>query len=110
MAAAREIINRVDWDCEVITNFSDVNLGCKRRLSSGLDWVFVQVEEAIILEDDCVPDPTFFRFCQQLLEYYRHNQRIGMITGANFQFGRRRNDDSYYFLETRSHLGLGNMA
>jgi hypothetical protein len=97
VAAARAIINRVDWDCEVLTNFSDVNLGCKRRVSSGLDWVFAQVEEAIILEDDCLPDPRFFRFCQELLEYYRHHHRIGMIGGSNFQFGRRRNDDSYYF-------------
>lgn len=97
VAAARAIIKRVDWDCEVLTNFSEVNLGCKRRVSSGIDWVFEQVEEAIILEDDCLPDPTFFRFCQELLERYRHDQRIGMISGVNFQFGNRRNDDSYYF-------------
>ncbi len=95
--AARAIIKQVDWDCEVLTNFSEVNLGCKRRVSSGIDWVFEQVEEAIILEDDCLPDPTFFRFCQEMLERYRHDQRIGMIGGDNFQFGRRRNDDSYYF-------------
>ncbi|HSW64341.1 MAG TPA: hypothetical protein VLH56_13695 [Dissulfurispiraceae bacterium] len=97
VAAARAIIQRVDWDCEVLTNFSEVNLGCKRRVSSGIDWVFEQVEEAIILEDDCLPDPTFFRFCQEMLERYRHDQRIGMISGDNFQFGNRRNDDSYYF-------------
>jgi hypothetical protein len=97
VAAARAIIKRVDWSCEVLTNFSEVNLGCKLRPSSGLDWVFEQVEEAIILEDDCLPDPSFFRFCQELLERYRHDQRIGMISGDNFQFGRRRNADSYYF-------------
>lgn len=96
-AATRAIIDRVDWDCEVLTNFSDRNLGCKQRVSSGIDWVFEQVEEAIILEDDCLPDPTFFRYCQELLERYRHDQRIGLISGDNFQFGRRRNDDSYYF-------------
>lgn len=97
VAAARAIIQRVDWECEVLTNFSEVNLGCKRRVSSGIDWVFEQVAEAIILEDDCLPDPSFFRFCQELLERYRHDQRIGLISGDNFQFGRRRNDDSYYF-------------
>jgi hypothetical protein len=96
-AATRAIIDRVDWDCEVLTNYSDRNLGCKRRVSSGIDWVFEQVEDAIILEDDCVPDPTFFRYCQELLDRYRHDQRIGLISGDNFQFGRRRNDDSYYF-------------
>lgn len=96
-AATRAIIKRVDWDCEVLTNFSEVNLGCKLRVSSGIDWVFEQVEEAIILEDDCLPDPTFFRFCQELLERYRDDQRIGMISGDNFQFGNRQSDDSYYF-------------
>ena len=97
VAATRAIIERVDWDCEVLTNFSDVNLGCKRRVSSGIDWVFSQVEQAIILEDDCLPDATFFKFCQEMLERYKHDQRIGMISGDNFQFGARRNDDSYYF-------------
>jgi hypothetical protein len=66
-------------------------------VSSGIDWVFEQVEEAIILEDDCLPAPGFFRFCQELLERYRYDQRVGMISGNNFQFGNRRGDDSYYF-------------
>jgi len=97
VAGARAIIDRVDWDCEVLTNFSEVNLGCKRRVSSGIDWVFEQVEDAIILEDDCLPHPTFFRFCEELLALYRDDQRIGMISGDNFQFGHTINDDSYYF-------------
>jgi len=97
IATTRAIINRVDWDCEVLTNFSEVNLGCKVRVSSGIDWVFEQVEEAIILEDDCLPDLTFFRFCQEMLDRYKHDLRVGMISGDNFQFGRNRNEDSYYF-------------
>lgn len=96
-AAARDIIKRVDWDCEVLTNFSDVNLGCRKRVSSGIDWVFEQVPEAIILEDDCLPHPTFFRFCEELLERYRDDERIGLISGDNFQFGRKRGEASYYF-------------
>src|SRR4030065_2154408 len=52
VVAARAIIERVDWDCEVLTNFSEVNLGCKRRVSSGIDWGFEEVEEGVILEDD----------------------------------------------------------
>jgi hypothetical protein len=55
------------------------------------------VPEAIILEDDCLPDPSFFRFCQELLARYRDDPRVGMISGDNFQFGRRYNLDSYYF-------------
>lgn len=97
VAAARAIIHRVDWDCEVLTNFSEINLGCKRRVSSGIDWVFEQVEEAIILEDDCLPDSTFFQFYEEMLVRYRNDQRVGMISGENFQFGQRRNHDSYYF-------------
>lgn len=96
-AVTRDIIKRVDWDCKVLTNFSDVNLGCKRRVSSGIDWVFEQVPEAIILEDDCLPHPSFFRFCEELLERYRHDTRIMAISGDNFQFGQKRGDYSYYF-------------
>lgn len=97
VAAARAVLQRVNWDCEVLTNFSDVNLGCKKRVSSGIDWVFGHVEEAIILEDDCLPHPTFFRFCQELLQRYRHDQRVSQIDGVNLQFGHRVNSDSYYF-------------
>jgi len=95
--STRALLSRVNWDCEVNTNFSDTNLGTKIRISTGLDWVFTQVPEAIILEDDCLPDLSFFRFCEELLDLYRHDQRIGMISGDNFQFGQRRNEDSYYF-------------
>ena len=96
-AAARAIIDGVDWDCEVLKNYSDVNMGCKRRVSSGLDWVFDTVPEAIILEDDCLPDPTFFRFCEELLERYRDDLRVAMISGDNFQFGKHRTTHGYYF-------------
>ncbi|MDZ7959690.1 MAG: TylF/MycF/NovP-related O-methyltransferase [Aulosira sp. DedQUE10] len=96
-AAARAIINQVDWECEVLTNYSDINLGCRKRVSSGLNWVFEQVEEAIILEDDCLPHPTFFRYCQELLDEYHDDERVMMISGNNFQFGRKRTEYSYYF-------------
>ena len=95
--AARKIIEGVDWQCEVLTNYSEVNLGCKQRVSSGLDWVFKNVEEAIILEDDCVPHPTFFHFCEELLNYYRDDERIMVISGDNYQFGHKRTQYSYYF-------------
>ncbi|WP_192924993.1 hypothetical protein [Sodalinema gerasimenkoae] len=96
-AAAREIINHVDWDCDLLKHYSQENLGCRRRVSSGLTWAFQQVEEAIILEDDCLPHPSFFRFCQELLEKYRDEPRIMSISGNNFQFGQRRTPYSYYF-------------
>ena len=95
-AAARAVIDQVDWECEVLTNYSDTNLGCKHRVSSGIDWVFSQVEEAIILEDDCLPAPSFFQFCQTLLEKYRYDNRIMMVSGSNFQPNNKMKD-SYYF-------------
>ena len=95
--AARAIIDRVDWDCQVLTNYSDVNLGCKNRVSSGLDWVFNMVEEAIILEDDCLPHPDFFRFCEELLNYYRNDTRVMHISGCNYGITGSVPDQSYYF-------------
>ena len=65
---ARAVVREIDWDCELLTNFSDENLGCRRRVSTGLDWVFENCEEAVILEDDCLPDPSCFPFCEELLE------------------------------------------
>lgn len=93
----RTIIEYVDWECQVYKNYSNINLGCAKRVSSGLDWVFSQVEEAIILEDDCVPHTTFFPFCETLLERYKDDTRIASISGQNVQFGRKRTDYSYYF-------------
>ncbi len=66
-------------------------------MSSAIDWFFSQVEEGIILEDDCVPDQSFFLFCQELLERYRDDKRIMMISGDNFEFGQKRMEYSYYF-------------
>jgi hypothetical protein len=83
-AAARAVLDGVDWDCEILTNFADANLGCKLRISSGLDWVFKIVAEAIILEDDCVPHPDFFPFCAALLEKYYDDERVMMIGGTNY--------------------------
>ena len=96
-AATRAIIELIDWECEVFRNYSDINLGCGKRVSSGLDWVFENVEEAIILEDDCLPHPSFFPFCEELLERYKYDERIGSISGQNVQFGRNQTEYSYYF-------------
>jgi len=93
----KEIVDQVDWDCDVHKNYSDFNLGCGKRISSGLDWVFNQEDEAIILEDDCLPHPSFFRYCQELLEYYRNNERVMFISGDNFQSSKRKPEASYYF-------------
>lgn len=96
-AAVRALIDRVDWECKVLKNYSDTNLGCDPRVASGLDWVFEHVEKAIILEDDCLPDPTFFPYCEQLLDRYQDDERIMNVSGQNVLFGRQRTEYSYYF-------------
>lgn len=96
-AAARDVIDQVDWDCEVFKNYSDINLGCAKRVSSGLDWVFSLVEEVIILEDDCVPHPTFFRYCDELLEYYKDDERVMSVCGLSVPPSFRRDSFSYCF-------------
>ena len=97
-ADVRRIVHEgIDWDCEVKTLFRDENLGCKAAVSRAIDWFFEHVEEGIILEDDCLPHPTFFRFCEELLNKYRDDERIGQISGDNFQFGKKRTEYSYYF-------------
>jgi hypothetical protein len=93
----RSVVDRVDWDCEVSTNFADRNLGPKERVESGLSWAFGLEEEAIVLEDDTLPHPSFFPFCDKLLERYRDDERILSIGGSNFQFDGRASADSYYF-------------
>lgn len=98
---AREVTERIDWDCEVKRNYSDVNLGCRNRVSSGLDWVFRQVEETIVLEDDCLPHPTFFQYCEDLLERYRSDNRIMLISGTNSQGTWKTKHNDYFF----SNLG-----
>jgi hypothetical protein len=96
-AAARAVIDQVDWDCEVFKNYSDINLGCGLRPATGISWVFEQVEEAIILEDDCLPDPSFFLFCQDLLERYRDDERVMHIGGTNCLGEWKSNVQSYHF-------------
>ena len=93
----REVVSRVDWPCDVSTNFAASNLGCQERVISGLDWVFSLVEEAIILEDDCLPDLSFFPFCQELLERYRGDSRIAYISGANLVEKHLKTNASYFF-------------
>lgn len=95
--AARALVTAPDWDCEIHTLFSDINLGAKQRVESGLDWVFAQVDQAIVLEDDCAPHPTFFPFCSELLTRYRDEPRILGISGSSMRAAPIAIPDSYYF-------------
>ncbi len=102
-AATRAVIDQVDWGCEVLKNYSETNLGCKRRVSSGIDWVFQTVDEAIIVEDDCLPQPEFFSYCDELLERYRQDTRVMHIAGSNFGITGKNPQESYYF-SRRTHI------
>lgn len=93
----RGIIQQIDWPCEVKTLFRADNLGCKHAVSTGIDWFFENEEEGIILEDDCLPAPSFFSYCDELLEKYRFDTRIRHIAGCNLQFGTKWGNTSYYF-------------
>jgi hypothetical protein len=77
----RSIATNVDWECEVKTLFRDQNLGCRLAVSQAISWFFENEPEGIILEDDCLPSQSFFWFCQELLERFRNNQRVGAICG-----------------------------
>lgn len=93
---ARQITYEINWPCEVRRNFSDIKLGCRRRISSGINWVFSQVEEIILIEDDILPHPSFFRYCDEMLERYRNNQQVMMVAGTNL-FQIPHPEHSYFF-------------
>ncbi len=102
-AVRKLILDGVDWPCEVKTLFRDHNLSCGPAVSQAITWFFANIEEGIILEDDTLPDPSFFIFCKTLLEKYRNDDKIKMISGNNFQNGKWRGDGSYYF-SAYSHI------
>lgn len=98
VAQVRALIEQgVDWPCELLTNYAPCNMGCRERVFSGLDWAFSLVEEAIILEDDCLPHPSFFSYCEALLKRYRDEPRVLHIGANNFQGWRVRSSASFFF-------------
>ena len=110
VAPPRAVVERVDWDCEVQRNFSDVNLGCGMRPATGLTWVFKHVDRAIVLEADCVPDPTFFRFCDEALERYRDDERVMHVAGNNFSQGRRFGASNYFLASQHLPRRVGHLG
>lgn len=110
-AQVRKIVEEIDWECEVFTLFRNENLGCGRAVSSAINWFFEHVEEGIILEDDCLPNESFFSFCSLMLEQYRFDKKVMMISGTNFVAGRCKRSKPYllwgdYFF-SRSYLIWG---
>lgn len=104
--ACREVVKNIDWDCEVYTNYSNVNLGCGGRMSSAITWAFEYVDKLMILEDDCVPGQDFFPFCEELLEKYKDDERVSMISAMNhLEYYENYNRDSYIFCNSGAIWG-----
>lgn len=93
---ARECVGLIDWNCEVKTLFRDNNLGCRKAVSTAIDWFFKYVDEGIILEEDCLPAPDFFTFCQEMLKKYRWDDEVMHISGNNYQIQNRKDLESHY--------------
>lgn len=94
----RNIIeNIIDWKCDLIKVYSDTNLGCAKRIQTGLDYVFENEEMAVILEDDTLPDPSFFNFCEELLKRYKDDLRVAHISGCNLYSNAVNFKESYCF-------------
>lgn len=95
--ARKTALDQIDWPCTVHKLFRKSNLGCKNAVVGALDWFFRHVEQGIILEDDCIPNISFFSFCEELLEKYKSNTSIHTISGNNFHAQNNFVADSYYF-------------
>ncbi len=91
------ILENIDWKCDVKTLFQEKNLGCGLNPATAITWFFENVEQGIILEDDCVPSISFFRYCEELLDKYKNEERIGMISGNNFFELKKLPKESYLF-------------
>lgn len=96
----RQLVDRVDWDCQAETLFRLENLGCRQAVSQAISWFFTHVDEGIILEDDCLPEPSFFRYTAELLERFSDDERVMCISGDNPLAGHFHTEDSYYFSVT----------
>lgn len=97
-AQTRAVVANIDWDCEVHTLYHDTNLGCGIGPYTAITWFFEHVSAGIILEDDCLPDLSFFSFCTELLDLYAQDERIGMVGGCNFLPGVFGGNQASYFL------------
>lgn len=93
----RKVIDGVDWDCDITKIYSETNLGSELRVATGLTEVFSDVDKAIIIEDDGLPDASFFRFCEEMLEKYQDDKRIMQITGNNMANTWKSDYQSYHF-------------
>lgn len=101
----KEIVEKIDWECQVFKRYSDSNQGCGKGPYNAINWIFQNEETAIIIEDDCVANQSFFRFCDEMLEKYFYDTRIFMITGCNFELQSKEVTSSYFFGYSGTNCG-----
>lgn len=95
-AVRKYILENINWKCEVKTLFRDENLGCKYAVAGAIDWFFKNVDNGIILEDDCLPSRDFFKFCEEMLSKFKDDKRIMQISGTNIET-KSQIKESYFF-------------
>jgi len=98
------LIKNISWKCEVKTLFREENIGLRNSVSDSITWFFNNEEDGIILEDDCLPNQSFFNFCSSLLDKYRDNKKIMHISGNCFAPNMIDNS-SYHFLKIQHCWG-----
>ena len=91
------VLDNIDWECKVKTLFREKNLGCGQAVSQAITWFFDNVEQGIILEDDTLPDMSFFTFCEELLNKYKDDERVMMVSGLNICSEWKSAIQSYHF-------------
>lgn len=106
----KAILEKIDWDVDLKNPTSDFNMGNVSRTIAGLNWVFEQVEQSVILEDDCVPHLSFFNYCETLLNYYKNDFNIMHISGCNLLQKAPADGSSYFFEIHCSAMGVGYVA
>ncbi len=104
-ATRQAVENAIDWPCEIHRRYQDHNQGCAKAVSSAISWIFETEEMGIILEDDCVAKPSFFKFVREMLHRYKDDQRIGMVAGTNLVSSKVTMPDSYCFSKYKACWG-----
>lgn len=105
----RDVIKQIDWECDIQTFFQKENIGCDPSGFIAQNWFFANVEYGIVLEDDCVPNNSFFLYCKEVLLKYKDDDRIALVSGFNLldKFSDQHNPGSYFFT---SHGGIWGWA
>lgn len=97
--------NEIDWDCTVYKIYEEKNNGLYTMSRRGADLIWSKVDRCIFLEDDCIPSVSYFKFCAELLEKYKDDQRILCICSMNQAEVWDKTDNDYFFAERGPIIG-----